>query len=323
MKITAGLGSADDYPLFAEAGTDECFCGYVPFAWAEKYGILNPLNRREVRAYNVQIGSYEELQILGKMKAYYEVPVAITFNALSYTPEQYPIVGTIIEQCCQAGFDTIIVADPALLVYVRRQKIPCQIHLSGEFGEVNSEMAEFLEEMRICRIIFHRKNTVEDIRSCISNLKKPFEYEAFVLNEQCHFSGAFCNSLHCDELGHLCQTPYHLGRIKQELSKEWEIRLQKLQTKEHTEEGFYVENGQTGASGCGLCALWKLRNIGVTHLKVVGRGNHTESMLRDIRQLKKAFTILDTVERESEFQKQIQERLFPNGCSGNCYYRQP
>ena len=80
---------------------------------------------------------------------------------------------------------------------------------------------------------------------------------------------------------------------------------------------------RTGASGCGLCALWKLRNIGVTHLKVVGRGNHTESMLRDIRQLKKAFAILDTVERESEFQKQIQERLFPNGCSGNCYYRQP
>ena len=99
MKITAGLGSVDDYPMYVEAGADECFCGYVPFAWAEKYGVLNPLNRREVRAYNVQIGSYEELKILGNMRKYYQVPVAITFNSLSYTPEQYPVVGEIIGQC--------------------------------------------------------------------------------------------------------------------------------------------------------------------------------------------------------------------------------
>ena len=82
MKITAGLGSVDDYPMYVEAGADECFCGYVPFAWAEKYGVLNPLNRREVRAYNVQIGSYEELKILGNMRKYYQVPVAITFRSL-------------------------------------------------------------------------------------------------------------------------------------------------------------------------------------------------------------------------------------------------
>ena len=145
MKITAGLGSVDDYPMYVEAGADECFCGYVPFAWAEKYGVLNPLNRREVRAYNVQIGSYEELKILGNMRKYYQVPVAITFNSLSYTPEQYPVVGEIIGQCHQAGFDTIIVADPALLLYIRSQKIPCRIHLSGEFGEINRQMADFLE----------------------------------------------------------------------------------------------------------------------------------------------------------------------------------
>ena len=63
----------------------------------KKYGVLNPLNRREVRAYNVQIGSYEELKILGNMRKYYQVPVAITFNSLSYTPEQYPVVGRSLD----------------------------------------------------------------------------------------------------------------------------------------------------------------------------------------------------------------------------------
>lgn len=318
MKITAGLGSVDDYPMYVEAGADECFCGYVPFAWAEKYGVLNPLNRREVRAYNVQIGSYEELKILGNMRKYYQVPVAITLNSLSYTPEQYPVVGEIIGQCHQAGFDTIIVADPALLLYIRSQKIPCRIHLSGEFGEINSQMADFLEEMEICRVIFHRKNTVEDMKSCISNLKKNIEYEAFVLNELCHFSGGFCNSLHCDELGHLCRVPYRVGKLNKKCKGVLELSNQKADEVEN--EDLDVENYRTGAGGCGLCALYDLQKAGITYLKIVGRGNYTEFMQQDIIRLKKALMILETAETKREFRDRMKQELFPDGCSQNCYY---
>ena len=67
MKITSGLGSIDDYPRYARAGADELFCGYVPFSWSEKYGTVLPLNRREVLNYNVQIGSFSELEILANM----------------------------------------------------------------------------------------------------------------------------------------------------------------------------------------------------------------------------------------------------------------
>ena len=320
MKITAGLGSVDDYPMYVEAGADECFCGYVPFAWAEKYGVLNPLNRREVRAYNVQIGSYEELKILGNMRKYYQVPVAITFNSLSYTPEQYPVVGEIIGQGHQAGFDTIIVADPALLLYIRSQKIPCRIHLSGEFGEINSQMADFLEEMEICRVIFHRKNTVEDMKSCISNLKKNIEYEAFVLNELCHFSGGFCNSLHCDELGHLCRVPYRVGKLNKKCKSVLELSNQKADEDEVENEDLDVENYRTGAGGCGLCALHDLQKAGITYLKIVGRGNYAEFMRQDIIRLKKALMILETAETKREFRDRMKRELFPDGCSQNCYY---
>lgn len=67
MKITAGLGSIDEYERFVQAGADEFFCGYVPFSWAEKYGTIMPLNRREVLCYNVQLGAYSELEILSHM----------------------------------------------------------------------------------------------------------------------------------------------------------------------------------------------------------------------------------------------------------------
>ena len=57
MKITAGLGSIDEYVRYVEAGADEFFCGYVPYEWNKKYGTVLPLNRREVLGINVQIGA--------------------------------------------------------------------------------------------------------------------------------------------------------------------------------------------------------------------------------------------------------------------------
>ena len=81
MKITSGLGSIDDYPRYVRAGADELFCGYVPFSWSEKYGTVLPLNRREVLNYNVQIGSFSELEILANMVQKYQKPVHLTFNS--------------------------------------------------------------------------------------------------------------------------------------------------------------------------------------------------------------------------------------------------
>ena len=63
MKITAGLGSVDDYLPYVEAGADEFFCGYVPYEWMKNGGLKYPLNRREVVYYNVQIGSESEMEI--------------------------------------------------------------------------------------------------------------------------------------------------------------------------------------------------------------------------------------------------------------------
>lgn len=375
MKIVAGLGSIDEYEIFVKAGADEFFCGYVPFVWAEKYGVINPLNRREVLFYNVQIGSMSELQILKKMVDYYGKPVKLTFNSLYYTREQYPVIAEIITQCMAAGFENFIIADPALILYLRQQKINCGIHLSGETAEVNRGMLEQMLPFGIRRVIFHRKNSLEDMQSCIKfvNDKKinykcntkenieekymfPDEYEAFILNELCHFSGAFCNSLHCDELTHLCRVPYELGdtvkirensnNIKQmrgsifsEEKAESQFLRENVETVEtpdaydkmncltdaaitSNQQNLYDEEGYlTGSTGCGLCALYRMKQVGITHLKLVGRGNYTDFMEKDIRQLRKALDILEKCESELQYKKKMKASLFPDGCSQNCYYR--
>ena len=107
MKITAGLGSIDEYIRFAEAGADEFFSGYVPYSWAEKYGTVMPLNRREVFCYNVQLGAYSELEILSTMIKKYGKPVHLTrtnvFLGLTQWIE-FVIIGIITEHITKEDY---------------------------------------------------------------------------------------------------------------------------------------------------------------------------------------------------------------------------
>lgn len=123
MKIVAGLGSVDEYIPYVQAGADELFCGYVPYNWTKKYGTVLPLNRREVLAYNVQLGSFSELEILSAMIRKYRKPVHIAMNSLYYIPEQYEEIADIVKQCMKIGFDSFILADPALILYLRQKGI--------------------------------------------------------------------------------------------------------------------------------------------------------------------------------------------------------
>ncbi len=411
MKIVAGLGSIEEYIPYVEAGADELFCGYVPYWWSQKYGTLSPLNRREVLAYHVQIGAFEDLKILSNLVKIYGVPVTIALNALYYVKEQYEEIASIVASCMEIGFDSFIIADPALVFFLREKGIRCNILLSGEMSEVNSLFLEQMSKYDISRVIFHRKNSFSDMESCVRKTKEKIpEYEAFVLNEMCHFTGAYCNSLHCDELGHLCKVPYQLGsygkpafqsnvlyQSKENLhtvyktqeekpgcmldssvtaSVEYEPKMKVFKSKtaacapganeeaeidgylpganeeaeidgylpganEEAEIDGYLPGANeeveidgylTGATGCGLCALASLQTAGVTHLKVVGRGNYIDYEKEDIRQLKRALTILEEVEAlrqkgsgevqlHAEFQRRIRTRLFHGECSNNCYYR--
>lgn len=325
MKIAAGLGSIDEYIPYVEAGADELFCGYVPEAWSLKYGMGNPLNRREVCYYNVQIGSESELQIMQKMVEKYKVPVSITFNSLYYAPKQYFMIAEIIRQCMKYGYRSFIVADMALLVYLKEYAYDLiesgmKLQLSGETAEVNTPMLEEFRKLLIDRVIFHRKNTIADMQSMISyqtihHPDKRLSYEAFILNEMCHFTGAFCNSLHCDELAHMCRVPYRRRPIADALQSD---------QKQFVQAGIGEEYdlNLTGVTGCGLCALWKLRQAGITHLKLVSRGNYIDDTIRDIKALRTALAILENVGNEAEYVDKMKNTLFPCGkCSGNCYYK--
>ena len=242
------------------------------------------------------------------------VPVTLTMNSLYYIPEQYPLLAGLIAQCIGDGFRSFIIADPALLLYLHEQGLDreAQLHVSGEMSEVNHAMLAMVGRQGARRIIFHRKVTLNDMAACIAWAKAqpgnvPFEFEAFALNELCHFHGAFCNSLHCDELAHMCRVPYVLGGVRASLTVSDDTPADSDPT-------------ALGASGCGLCALWRMQRAGITHLKLVGRGNLSDLMVRDIAALRAAADLAAQCCNEQAYLSAMKKLLFPRGCPGACYY---
>lgn len=173
--------------------------------------------------------------------------------------------------------------------------------------------------MGIGRIIFHRKNTVASMQQMIEAVNaERLEFEAFALNELCQFTGAFCNSLHCDEMGYLCRTTYW-GDAEMEERMERVIK-RTLEIEEQQEQQYLC-----GKSGCALCALPQLEAAGITHLKLVGRGNYVEDMIRDIRNLKAALGLLERNQREEKetgrYIDQLNKKIFDGQpCGNNCFY---
>lgn len=327
LKMTAGMGTADDYVIFAKAGADEVFCGFVPAEWNLKFGNMQPLNRREVLFYHVQIGSYQEMRILKRMQEKYKIPVAVTFNALYYTEPQIVCILSMMKKLVEIGFKDFIICDMGLLLAMKREKLDCNIHISGEIGEWNRYTLELLQQ--ICsnedekntgqsniylkRIIFHRKNTLADMQFIIKygkGLNPDMEFEAFFLNEMCHFTGGFCNSIHCDEMVHMCQMPYELVSVREEV----DVGVESVDCE--------VWDEIPGESGCGFCALWRLAEIGITHLKIVGRGKSISYMEKDVENVRKAIGILEESFSEAEYKQRMKQEIFTGKCSGNCYYRE-
>lgn len=295
MKIVAGLGCIDDYVELVEAGADELFAGYVPGEFIKKYGRRNPINRREVIYYNVQIGSESELLILKDMISAYGVKVSIAINSLYYSKMQLQDIVRIINGLKEIGFNSFIISDIELIDCLKNIK-DINIEVSGELGELNRDVIGRLNQDNIKRFIFPRQTLREEMMLLSENSNK--EFEAFALNEKCHFTGAYCNSHHCDELCHLCKVPYRIPGIDSDYEEEKDV---------------------VGSTGCSLCELWKLKNAGVTHLKVVSRGNSAEMTIRDIKAMRKALDIMENADTEEEYIKIVKREIFPTGCSENCY----
>lgn len=326
MKIVTPLCCVENYERLVDAGADEFFCGYNSHNWLDKFSNIIPMNRREYLL-SANICSMDEMRILAAFVEKYKKPVKITFNSLFYIKEQYDEIVKVIKQLMEYNFDTFIISDIALIIYLYEHNVNCKVHLSGETAEINSLMIDMLKDYNITRFVFHRKSTLEEITSCIKNCKdKNMEFEAFMLNELCPYTGAFCGSWHCDELLHICDFPFQIKSFNSDLKcfdnveKNMRIYNRAVKLKLQKIDETIDEKYEFGVTGCGVCKIWELEKAGVDFLKVVGRGKNIELLEKDIRKLRKLVDSTKDYSNSFDYSAYVKNDI--GKCSGMCYYRE-
>lgn len=319
MNVVVPLTWVDDYEDLVAAGADEFYTGYLPLKWIQKYSALSPVNRRENLVHKVNIHDSINLKKLADKVSRFGVPVKFTFNALNYSPNQYDDLMDVIYELLSYNFRTFIVADLGLLHKIVETKVDCKIHISGELSYASTLLFDFLEQYGFSRYIFPRKTSLSEMESCIlynKEKKRLYEYEAFILNELCPYSGAMCNTLHSELHKNFCNLPNTIvNKIPESTFMKKDLlianKFKDFAQKREKALGDSDRNMTIGKTGCGLCDLQRMKEIGITHLKIVGRGANKERISSDIKYVKKIANTNNYCKQE--ISKEIQ-------CTKLCYY---
>ncbi|MGM0378358.1 MAG: peptidase U32 family protein [Bacillota bacterium] len=82
-------------------------------------------------------------------------------------------------------FDAVIVADPGILMYVKKYWPEVEIHLSTQANNTNYESAKFWHEQGVKRVILARELSLNEINEISKKTPKSLELEAFIHGAMC------------------------------------------------------------------------------------------------------------------------------------------
>ena len=320
IKILSPVDSADESEKLIEAGVDEFYCGLYPDEWNNKYFPAS-IDRRPKGSH---LKSFEELKSVINISHGKNIPVYLTLNEHYYTGKQYPLIIDFIEKALLLNIDALIIADLALLLFLKKNNFKIKIHISTGSAVFNSEAIGFYRDLGVNRIILPRHLTLDEIRSLKKNSSN-IELEAFILNSRCINVDGLCTFHHGLSgpdnrllFRNACMLPYHVSllsdndsskEVEDILKEEIALNRQNIWSRIHIDD-----------SPCGACALLEFAEIGLDGVKIVGRGNPFEKKLKDVNFLKTVREMLENgKDKKFEFRKKVKE-LYEETYKGTCRY---
>jgi len=345
MKIKAPLTHKKETAPLCAAGADEFFCGIEPYGWRKRYKDFC-INQRSTGANFTKLADLAKaIQIAHR----YKIKVHIAVNAFFYLEEQYKAAQTIIKDVLDIGADGIIFADPGLLrpplnQWRARNDTNNQNLLKGkdviagcDAAIFNSGAVKFYKNLGATRIVFPRSMTIEEMDEVVK-ADNSLEYEVFIIHDLCFFEDGFC--AYCKE---------QAGSIKKEGRARGKacfftasrlpargygggcrssFKRQKMSVSGNKQIGkikpftFWMKKH---IEGCGACAIYDFKRIGITNLKVLDRNLPTEEKVKATAFIRKSLGFLeggnipkmDYIKKCRELFKQV----FKIKCSQyDCYY---
>lgn len=143
--------------------------------------------------------------------------VHVTVNVLPHEAE-LPKLPEYLEFLADAGADALIIADLGVMALAKRYAPRVALHVSTQFGVINSATAKMLSDMGAQRVVLAREMRLDEIAQVRAHTPPELELEAFVHGAMCvSFSGRCLLSNYMtgrDGNGGVCAQPcrwkYHL-----------------------------------------------------------------------------------------------------------------
>lgn len=306
MKILAPLNNREDIKRFSAAGADELYFGFYDESWTEKFGEYMDINR--MSGFNKNANRYDFSEIINIIQEIRleNMDAFITMNANVYSTEALAwIKEEYFSRLIQAGVSGVIVSTEDIAIAALN--VGLQVVASTLLGLYNSDIIQYYYSMGIRRIIVPRDLSLYEI-AMIKDSFPDIELEVFFMRRGCVFSDAYCLGAHRKECESICGT---LKKINRQIIttpsityNQQSIELNDTLYHEH----FHVDT-------CGMCSLYRMKKMGVTSLKIVGRADVPESVAEDIITTKKNMVILQDCINEEDY---LSKMIMPKNCDKQC-----
>ena len=193
------------------------------------------------------------------------VRVYVTCNTLPREDELKELPG-YLEFLQDAGVDALIIADLGVMALAKRHAPKVSLHVSTQFGVLNSAAANALYDLGADTVVLARETPLEDIRKIRRNTPKELRLEAFVHGAMCvSFSGR------CLLSNYMTGRDANRGQCAQPCR--WKYHLV-----EETRPGQYFEITEDGGTYimnsrdlCMIEHIPELMDAGVSSFKIEGR----------------------------------------------------
>lgn len=200
--------------------------------------------------------------------------------------------------------DAVICADLGVIAIARREAPNLAVHVSTQANITNSESALVYVSMGVKRLILAREMTLEEIRKLREKIPQDIELEAFCHGAMCiSYSGRcllsnFFNGR--DANRGACVQACRWGYAIREINKEQEYPI------EEDTHGTYILNSK---DMCMIDHLDKLRDVGVTSIKIEGRMKTEYYVACIVNAYRLALNYLDTHEKY-DLPDEIRQEVF-------------
>ncbi len=290
----------------------EFYAGFELETWKTRFGTNEDMNRMSAFHFEANTRGMDEIKSMARVSGLN--PLYITLNAASYSSRQLNFLHGVVSELKDANITGIIVGDPFLAEIVIEHGL--RAVASTMIGVYNADIAKWCRDIGFSRIILPRDLTLQEISDIVRTVPE-IEYECFLMRNGCRYSDANCLAKHKNKYGALCT---YLDRAR--------VTFEGVSKKQFTAHNdmavnHHVYTNAFHKSACGMCAIWRMKQIGITAGKVVGRADGIKSIEEDLKILKENIEIAERCATEEEYLKKMRfPRRYDAICyeGMNCYY---